>query len=100
MPEPLTRTTLDPEVMGEGPACAAFGSRLGPSSASMSLALLVDMNPSPVWVDWFALGGFSTVHWSAVGNARASDRTALAWAAQHGNVLLTHDLDFGAILAA
>jgi predicted nuclease of predicted toxin-antitoxin system len=66
----------------------------------MSLPVLVDMNLSPVWVDWLAERGLSAVHWSAVGNPRASDRTVLAWAAEHRHVLLTHDLDFGSILAA
>jgi predicted nuclease of predicted toxin-antitoxin system len=66
----------------------------------MSLPVLVDMNLSPVWIGWLAERGFSTVHWSAVGDPRASDRAVLAWAAEHRHVLLTHDLDFGAILAA
>lgn len=66
----------------------------------MSLPLLVDMNLSPAWVDWLHARGCSAVHWSSVGNPCASDRIVLAWAAEHGHVLFTHDLDFGAILAS
>lgn len=39
-------------------------------------------------------------NWSAVGQANAPDAEVLAYAAKHGYLLLTHDLDFGAILAA
>lgn len=44
--------------------------------------------------------GFEAVHWSTVGDARAADAALLAWAAEHRHVVFTHDLDFGAILAA
>jgi len=39
-------------------------------------------------------------HWSRVGAANASDREILSWVKVNDHVLLTHDLDFGAILAA
>ena len=45
----------------------------------MSLRLLVDMNLSPVWVDWLNVRGYTAVHWSSIGSPRASDRTVLAW---------------------
>ena len=35
-----------------------------------------------------------------VGSASASDRVIMEWAKSGGYVVLTHDLDFGAILAA
>ena len=35
-----------------------------------------------------------------MGAATAPDVQVLAWCAQHDHLLLTHDLDFGAILAA
>ena len=38
-------------------------------------------------------------HWSTVGDPRASDRTIMKWAAQNDYVVLTHDLDFEALLA-
>jgi predicted nuclease of predicted toxin-antitoxin system len=44
--------------------------------------------------------GCGAVHWSAVGEATASDREIMQWARDNHRVVLTHDLDFGAILAA
>jgi predicted nuclease of predicted toxin-antitoxin system len=62
--------------------------------------LLVDMNLSPSWVDRLARHGFEAVHWSTIGAATAPDSEILAWANEHGFVLITNDLDFSAILAA
>ena len=64
------------------------------------MKLLVDMNLSPRWVDRLASHGFEAVHWSTIGAATAPDHEILAWAHQHGSVLVTNDLDFSAILAA
>ena len=64
------------------------------------MRLLVDMNLSPRWVDLLVAAGFEAVHWSTVGARNATDHTIMAYAAEHGCVVLTHDLDFGAILAA
>lgn len=44
--------------------------------------------------------GIESTHWSKVGKASAPDDEVLAWCAANGHVLFTHDLDFGAILAA
>ena len=57
------------------------------------------MNLSPDWVPVLKSHGWSVVHWSTVGDPRASDRTIMEWAAKHEYVVLTHDLDFGAMLA-
>ena len=65
----------------------------------MSIKLLIDMNLSPDWVPVLTRGGWPAIHWSAVGDPRSSDRAIMDWAAEHGYVLLTHDLDFGAMLA-
>jgi predicted nuclease of predicted toxin-antitoxin system len=43
--------------------------------------------------------GHDVVHWSEVGDHRATDVAILHWAGEHGRVLVTHDLDFAAILA-
>ena len=43
--------------------------------------------------------GHDVVHWSEVGDHRAADVTILTWAKATGRVLVTHDLDFGAMLA-
>lgn len=62
--------------------------------------LLVDMNLSPRWAEFLQRAGWKTVHWSDVGRANAPDAEIAAYAATHDFVVLTHDLDFGAILAA
>jgi predicted nuclease of predicted toxin-antitoxin system len=64
------------------------------------MKFLVDMNLSPVWVAFLAEAEHESVHWSDVGLATASDMEILHWAAERDYVLLTADLDFGAILAA
>lgn len=64
------------------------------------MKLLVDMNLSPRWVETLGAAGFSAVHWSTVGAATAEDSNIMAWAATNDYVVLTHDLDFSAILAA
>jgi predicted nuclease of predicted toxin-antitoxin system len=64
------------------------------------MKILVDMNLSPRWAAEFRSRGFESVHWSQVGTAAAADEVVLQWCAAQGHVLFTHDLDFGAILAA
>ena len=64
------------------------------------MKILIDMNLSPAWVASLRDAGFESVHWSEVGKASASDETVFTYAKAHGCVLFTHDLDFGAILAA
>jgi predicted nuclease of predicted toxin-antitoxin system len=62
--------------------------------------LLVDMNLSPRWVSLLADAGIEAVHWSAVGPGNAPDTEIMAYAKDNRDIVLTHDLDFGAILAA
>lgn len=64
------------------------------------MKLLIDMNLSPRWVDVLTKAGVEAVHWSAVGPHDAPDVTIMAYAAGHGYVVATNDLDFSAILAA
>lgn len=64
------------------------------------MKLLIDMNLSPRWVATLAAAGFEAAHWSSVGQPNAADSQIMAYAAANGFVVLTHDLDFGAILAA
>lgn len=64
------------------------------------MKVLIDMNLSPDWVEVFASASIEAVHWSTVGDPRASDREIFRWASAHQYVVFTHDLDFGAILAA
>ncbi|MCK6450316.1 MAG: DUF5615 family PIN-like protein [Alphaproteobacteria bacterium] len=63
------------------------------------MKLLVDMNLSPRWAAVLAEAGFEAVHWSTIGAPDAPDREVMAFAKSHDLVVLTHDLDFGAILA-
>jgi predicted nuclease of predicted toxin-antitoxin system len=65
----------------------------------MSIALLVDMNLSPEWVEELSRHGFDAIHWSTVGDPRAPDTTIMAWARANGRCVFTHDLDFGHLLA-
>jgi predicted nuclease of predicted toxin-antitoxin system len=62
--------------------------------------LVVDMNLSPDWVAVLQRHGWETVHWSTVGNPRATDPEIMAWANANGHVVFTHDLGFGGLLAA
>lgn len=64
------------------------------------MKLLLDMNLSPRWVATLAAAGIDSVHWSVTGSPRATDQAIMAYARANGFVVLTHDLDFGAILAA
>ena len=64
------------------------------------MKLLVDMNLSPRWVIFLGRAEIEATHWSDVGAANAKDSTIMAYARLNGLIVLTHDLDFGAILAA
>ena len=64
------------------------------------MKLLVDMNLSPRWVAQLAGAGIESVHWSSIGQPNAPDTEIMAYARATGAVVLTHDLDFGSILAA
>ena len=64
------------------------------------MKFLLDMNLSPRWSGVLQAHGYECIHWSSVGDARADDARTLAWASAHEHVLITNDLDFGAILAA
>ncbi len=64
------------------------------------MKLLIDMNLSPLWAEVLRSAGHEVSHWAAVGRAVAEDEELMAWARKAGCVVLTNDLDFGAILAA
>lgn len=63
------------------------------------MKLLIDMNLSPRWVTLLAEEGFEATHWSTVGANDAPDAEIMALAKSKGYIVLTHDLDFSAILA-
>ena len=64
------------------------------------MKILIDMNLSPECVQTFTDAGIDSVHWSTVGDPRATDRVIMAWAVDNNYIIFTNDLDFGAILAA
>ena len=64
------------------------------------MRLLIDMNLSPRWVGLLNGAGIEADHWSTIGAHNAPDPLIMAYAAEHDYVVLTHDLDFSAILAA
>ncbi len=64
------------------------------------MKLLIDMNLSPDWEAYLLQHGHDAIHWSRVGNSNDPDSEILSKAKSEGWTLMTHDLDFGAILAA
>jgi len=64
------------------------------------MKILVDMNLSPLWVEFLVAHGVAAVHWTTIGKASAPDWQIFDYAAANGLVVFTHDLDFGMLLAA
>jgi predicted nuclease of predicted toxin-antitoxin system len=64
------------------------------------MRLLLDMNLSPSWVRFLEENGFVAIHWVAIGPVTATDAAIMAWARENGHVVITHDLDFSALLAS
>ena len=64
------------------------------------MKVLIDMNLSPRWESLLARAGVMSAHWSTLGARTAPDSEIMAYAAANDFVVLTHDLDFGTILAA
>jgi predicted nuclease of predicted toxin-antitoxin system len=62
--------------------------------------LLLDMNLPPSLTATLRSAGFTAVHWSDVGDHRAPDIAVLKWAHDNNHIVVTHDLDFSALLAA
>ena len=57
------------------------------------------MNLSPDWTTAFAAENIESVHWSAIGDPRATDVEIIEYARANDYIVFTHDLDFGTILA-
>jgi predicted nuclease of predicted toxin-antitoxin system len=64
------------------------------------MTILVDVNLSRLWVPFFQQQGVLAIYWTDVGAMDAPDADIMRFAAVHGHVLMTHDLDFGAMIAA
>jgi predicted nuclease of predicted toxin-antitoxin system len=63
------------------------------------IRLVLDMNLSPQWVAFPGSAGHEAIHWSSVGDVRATDDAIMTRAASNGRTVVTQDLDFGARLA-
>jgi len=63
------------------------------------LKIVIDVNLSPSWVDVFQEKSIESVHWTSVGDARATDSEIIEWARENDYIVFTHDLDFTTILA-
>lgn len=63
------------------------------------MRILLDMNLSPRWVATLVEADFEATHWSDVGLVSAADVEIAAFAAKQGMVVMTNDLDFGALLS-
>lgn len=63
------------------------------------MRFVIDMNLSPSWVDALGTMGHHAVHWSTIGEINASDTRIMEWAREHGSIVFTHDLDYGAVAA-
>ncbi|MEY4177759.1 MAG: hypothetical protein RLY70_1333 [Planctomycetota bacterium] len=64
------------------------------------MKFLIDMNLSPRWRAILHAEGWDSVHCSQVGVATAPDHEVMQWALADKRIVLTHDLDYGAMLAA
>lgn len=63
------------------------------------MKILIDVNLPPKWTKAFAANHIQAVHWTTVGDPRATDEDLMRHAREQGYVLFTHDLDFGTLLA-
>ncbi|MFH1183418.1 MAG: DUF5615 family PIN-like protein [Chloroflexota bacterium] len=64
------------------------------------MKLLADMGISPRVVDDLRKNGHDAIHLHELGLERLPDREVLEKARAESRILLTHDLDFGELLAA
>jgi len=63
------------------------------------MKFLLDMNLSPRLATIFRACGYESAHWIEVGSPTACDKDIVRWASENGWIIITNDLDFGAILA-
>lgn len=63
------------------------------------MRLLIDMNLTPVWVEFFAQHQIEAIHWSSISLITEPDSVIMAYTKTNGYVILTNDLDFGTLLA-
>jgi predicted nuclease of predicted toxin-antitoxin system len=63
------------------------------------MKLLIDMNFSPEWCKALEHYQWESKHWSHIGDPAAPDTDIMQWAKTNNYIVLTHDLDFGTLLA-
>jgi predicted nuclease of predicted toxin-antitoxin system len=63
------------------------------------MKFVIDMNLSPNLCSLLHDAGWESIHWSDVGMISAPDVEIMQWALLERRIVLTHDLDFGALLA-
>lgn len=63
------------------------------------MKFIIDMNLSPAWCQALEQYQWEAKHWSNVGNPAAPDTDIMQWAKENEYTVLTHDLDFGTLLA-
>jgi predicted nuclease of predicted toxin-antitoxin system len=63
------------------------------------MRFLVDMNLSPLWLDFLRDRGHDAVHWRDLGPQDEADDVIMERARHDGLMVLTGDLDFGITVA-
>lgn len=63
------------------------------------MKIVIDMNLSPQWCQVLKQYQWEAKHWSSIGDPAAPDTVIMHWAKTNNHIVLTHDLDFGALLA-
>ena len=63
------------------------------------MKILIDMNLSPLWVNYLTENGIEAIHWSSISSPDAPDAEIITYAKVQDLTILTNDLDFGFILA-
>ena len=71
----------------------------GSPTGKRLMRFLLDMNISPDLCSRLRAAGHEAIHWSSVGAQNARDEIIMGYAREHDQVVITHDLDFGAVLA-
>jgi len=63
------------------------------------MKILIDMNLPPLLAEILNRAGYESIHWFSIGNPQAADSEIMNYARENGFIIITHDLDFGDILA-
>ena len=63
------------------------------------MKILIDMNLSPSWEKYLTNAGYECLHWTKIGKGNEPDSELFDYAKKNRYIILTHDLDFGTMLA-